>query len=195
MKTFKLKTLLILCVAALAVSCNKDDNDPIVYPQENPLQGFYTTSGFDEETSTTTDALLPRETGFRFRPTVTGAITALTVRIPDVNNNLRVTIWDADTHEVVKVETFNITSSGVAVTKTIPALGLVKDKEYMITMNTADYYVHEKTDGSDAEYPYTVGNIQVTGSGYATGSDQAYPNAFPTNYTNGDLTFTFQRVQ
>jgi hypothetical protein len=194
MKTLKLKTLFVLCVAAMAVSCNNDDDKTPVYPQENPLQGYLTTSGFDEEVTTTTDAAAT-ESGFRFRPTVTGVVTALTARIPDVNNNLRVTIWDVATGDVVKTELFNITSSGVAVTKAITALPLVKDKEYMITMNSGDYYRHEKTDGTDASYPFTVGNIQVTGSGYALGADQTYPYVFPVDYTNGDLSFTFQRIQ
>lgn len=193
MKNLKLKTLLILCVAAMAVSCNKDEDDPIVYPQENPLQGYLTASGFDEEVTTTTDAVAS-EFGFRFRPTVTGVITGLTVRIPDVNSNLRVTIWDVETGEVVKTELFNVASSGVAMTKAITALALTKDKEYMITMNSGDYYTHERTNGSDASYPYTVGNIQITGSGYAIGTDQTLPYVFPVDYTNGDLTFTFQRI-
>lgn len=194
MKTLKIKSLLILCVAMMAMSCSKDDNKTPVYGQESPFEGYLANSGFNQKTTETKDAL-PAEFGYRFRPTVTGVITALTVNIPDVNSSLRVTIWDAESGDVVKTETFNVTSSGVAITKAIPALALTKDHQYMITMNSGDYYRHEKTDGSDASYPYTVGNIQVTGFGYTLGESQSMPAIFPVDYYNGDVTFTFQRIQ
>ena len=194
MKTFKLMPLVILFISVFAVSCDKDD-DPVipVYPQENPIQGYLNASGFaEEETESTNEAA--QEFGYSFRPTVTGAITSLAVRIPDVNNNLRVTVWDLETGEVIKTELFNVTSSGVVVNKTIPALALIKDREYMVTMNSGDSYEHSKTNDSDAIYPFTVGNIQVTGFGYSIGAGQTLPYIFPVNYYRGDLSFTFQRT-
>lgn len=195
MKTLKLKLVLVLCVAAVAFSCDKDDDNPTVpvYQAESPLQGYLTATGFSESEEAVIDGS-SSEYGYRFRPTVTGAITSLSVRIPDVNNNLRVTIWDVATQEPIKTETFNITSSGVAVVKSIAPLPLQKDKEYLISINTADYYVHERNNGSSAVYPVSVGNIQITGYAYASGLLQEFPGTTATDIYSGDVNFTFLRT-
>jgi hypothetical protein len=199
MKNLKFKPLLIVLFAFGAItftSCSKDDDPaPYVFPSENPLSGFLSDSGFDEVETENVDQLSNRELGYRFRPTATGAIIALAARIPAVNSNLRVTIWDAESQEVLKTELFNITSSGIAVTKSIAPVPLVKDHEYMVTMNTNDWYDYRRTDDGSASYPVTEANIQVIGFGYAIGTGQTFPNFTATNYVNGDVSFTFQRTQ
>jgi len=196
MKNLKFRPLLIVLFAAITfASCDKDDdNVPYVFPSENPLNGFLLDSGFGQVVTSNTDQITNRELGFRFRPTASGAITALAVKIPGVNSNLRVTIWDADTQEVIKEETFNVASSGVAVTKSIVAVGLMKDHDYMITMNTNDWYTHSRTDDANASYPFTEANIQVLGYGYAIGTNQTFPNLSSGNTFDGDVSFTFQRT-
>jgi hypothetical protein len=195
MKNFKLKTLLVLCIAAMSFSCDSDDdnNTTPVYQPESPLQGYLTNSGFNEQIDEVIDGS-DQEYGFKFRPTVTGAITTLSVKIPDVNNNLRVTVWDVASQTAIKTETFNITSSGVAVAKAISPLPLVKDKEYMITINSADYYEHSKDDGSNATYPLSVGNIQITGFASTNGLLQTFPTTASGNFYAGDVNFTFLRT-
>jgi len=195
MKNLKLKVVLILCVAAVAFSCDKDDDNPQtpVYQPESPLQGYLTATGFNESESQVTNGTTT-EYGYKFRPTVTGAITTLSVRIPDVNNSLRVTIWDVATQEPIKTETFNVASSGTAVVKAIAPLTLIKDKEYAISINTADYYVHERNNGSSAVYPVSVGNIQITGYVYAAGILQDFPGTTATDVYSGDVNFTFLRT-
>jgi hypothetical protein len=195
MKTLKLKLVLILTVAFVAFSCNDDDDNPTVpvYQPESPLQGYLTTTGFSEDETPIIDGT-NSEYGYKFRPTVTGAITTLSVRIPDVNNALRVTIWDVATQEPIKTETFNVTSSGTAVVKAIAPLTLVKDKEYAISINTADYYTHERNNGSSAVYPVSVGNIQITGYVYAAGLLQEFPGTTATDVYAGDVNFTFLRT-
>jgi uncharacterized protein DUF4082 len=194
MKILK-KSLLILCVAAIAISCDKDDdnNNTPVYQPESPLQGYLTTSGFNQETDEIVNGG-DYEYGYRFRPTVTGAITAISVKIPDVNEALRVTIWDVATQEPIKTETFNVTSSGVAVVKAISPLALTKDKEYLISINSADYYEHYKTDNSNATYPISVGNIQITGYAFSNGLLQTFPATTDPSYYAGDVNFTFLRT-
>jgi hypothetical protein len=193
MKNFVFKPLLILFLIATTFSCSSDDDPaPIVYPQEKPLAGFLGASEFTTQTEAVNIGYA--EFGYKFRPSVTGAITALTVKIPDVNSALRVTIWDVESETPIKTELFNVTSSGVAVTKTITALGLTKDKEYMISMNSNDWYTHKKADNSNVTYPITVGSIQVTGFGYINGTAQSLPTTFVNDYFAGDVTFTFQRV-
>jgi len=196
MKNLKLRPLLIVLFAAITfASCDKDDdNVPYVFPSENPLVGFLEDSGFDQVSTENVDQITNRELGYRFRPTASGAITALAVRIPAVNSALKVTIWDAETQEVMKTESFNITSSGVAVTKPIVAVGLLKDHEYMITMNTNDWYSHTRTDNANASYPFTEANIQILGFGYAIGSGQTFPTISSGNTFDGDVSFTFQRT-
>jgi len=195
MKTYKLKAVMILAIAAMTFSCNKDDDDNNtipVYTSESPLENYLITTGFNQETDLITDGA-NREYGFKFRPTVTGAITAISVRIPDVNSELTATIWDVATMTAIKTETFNVTSSGVAVNKTITPLALMKDKEYAITINTGDYYRHYKTNNSSAAYPVSVGNIQITGAVY---SDilQDFPGNSAPDYFDGDVNFTFLRT-
>ncbi len=195
MKTLKLRLVLVCCVATLALSCDKDDDNPTVpvYQPESPLQGFLNATGFNQSEESVIDGS-NSEYGYRFRPTVTGSITSLAVRIPDVNNNLRVTIWDVATQEPIKTETFNVTSSGVAIVKDIVPLPLVKDKEYLISINTADYYVRERNNGSSAVYPVSVGNIQITGYAYASGLLQTFPATTATDLYSGDVNFTFLRT-
>lgn len=95
---------------------------------------------------------------------------------------------------VLRTVTIPTVAIDIEITKSITALALTKDKEYMITMNGNDWYDHEKADQSDTTYPVTVGNILVTGYGYFGGTDQTYPDSFELSYYAGDLSFNFQQT-
>lgn len=195
MKTVKLFTAMV-AIAAFSIACSKDDSPaptPIVYPLENPLTGFLSATGFNQ---TSTDQVDDGdyEFGFSFIPTVTGKITAVTVKIPDVHANLRVTIWDKTAGTVLRTETLDVATAGVQVTKEITALNLTKDKEYFISFNSNDWYNHKKSDNSAVTYPFTVGNIKITSYAYIYGTAQAMPNSSQTTYYAGDLSFKFQRT-
>lgn len=139
--------------------------------------------------------VLSSEFGLAFSPNVKGQINAITVKIPNVNSNLRVTIWDYTTQTVLRTETVNITSSNVTTTKTISPLALEKDKKYMITMNSTDWYKEHKADNSAATYPVTAGNIKIWEYRWVGGSAQTFPtNPDPTYYA-GDLSFVFQQTE
>lgn len=65
-----------------------------------------------------------------FPPNVNGKIKAITAKIPDISNTLRVTIWDYDTKTVLRTEIVNVSVANTLVTKAITELALVKDKKY-----------------------------------------------------------------
>jgi len=137
------------------------------------------------------------EYGFSFKPTVTGKINALVVKIPDVNAALRITLWDAATKTVIKSETINVPTANVTVEKAITPIALTKDKEYFFTVNSDDWINRTKTDGSAATYPITAGNIVITGYAYisSTASETIFPTNARNTYYAGDMTFKFQQTQ
>ncbi|MCC2591534.1 hypothetical protein [Chryseobacterium sp. MFBS3-17] len=67
------------------------------------------------------------------------------------------------------------------------------DKEYMITMNSNDWYMREKSSGT-ISYPIHAGNIVIHNYGYASGTLQVFPQYWPQDYYAGDLSFDFQQI-
>lgn len=197
MKT--LKTIFtILSVALLTISCSSDDDkeDSVKYNEENPLDAYMAGSGFSQKAVDVKNSGI-YEYGFSFKPTVTGKINALIVKIPDVNAALRITLWDAATKTVIKSETINVPTANVTVEKAITPIALTKDKEYFFTINSDDWINRTKTDGSAATYPITAGNIVITGYAYisSTASETIFPTNARNTYYAGDMTFKFQQTQ
>ena len=197
MKT--LKTILALfTISIFAVSCSSDNDkpEPVKYNEENPLYAYMAGSGFSQKAVDVKNSGI-YEYGFSFKPTVTGKINAIIVKIPDVNSTLRVTLWDAATKTVIKSEMVNVAAANVTVEKTITPIPLTKDKEYFFTVNSDDWINRTKADGSAATYPIVAGNITITG--YAFISSTATETLFPTNARNtyyaGDMTFKFQQTE
>ncbi len=192
MTSNSLKALFLFGLAINLASCSKDDDSPAPAPavEQNPLSGYLTASGFDQVTTPTVNST-PYEFGYSFKPSVNGKITALVAKLPDANAALRVTIRNKATSAILRTETMNVAAAGVETTLTITALDLVAGTEYWITLNSDDWYTHRKTDNSNVTYPFTVGDIVITGYGYKSGTAQDAPNAFPMNYYAGDLSFKF----
>lgn len=186
---------MVFTIALTTISCSKDDSDPkaTVYPEENPLDGYLTNSGFNQKVINYVNSG-NYEFGIVFSPNVNGKIKALTVKLPDVNNSLKVTFWDATTQAVIRTELISVTSSNTLVTKAISELALEKDKKYAITMNSQDYYIREKTDQSDATYPVTSGNLKIWEYRWEAGATQIYPTTVDNAYYAGDLSFVFQQT-
>ena len=198
MKTFK-TLFFLLSLALITFSCSSDDDnkpEPIKYAEENPLDAYMAGSGFSQKAVDVKNSGI-YEYGFSFKPTVTGKINALVVKIPDVNPTLRITVWDAATKTVIKSETINVATANVTVEKAITPIVLTKDKEYFFTVNSDDWINRTKTDGSAATYPIVAGNITITG--YAYISSTATETIFPTNARNtyyaGDMSFKFQQTE
>ena len=198
MKTIQ-TTITILAIIIFTFSCSKDDApapiQPVVLaPLQDPLPEYLAVTGFDQKVTEIIDEPSNAERGFSFIPLINGKITAIVVKMPSVNNTgMRVTIWDKIANVVLRTETINITTPSTVTTKTITALDLLKNKEYFITFNSNDRYKREKTNGSNATYPFAVGDILITGFSYQNGSSQSMPMVPASNYLSGDCSFKFQK--
>ncbi|WP_338841522.1 hypothetical protein [Flavobacterium ginsenosidimutans] len=193
MRAFK-TIFTILLTAALAISCSSDDNDNTPkFEKENPLDAYYTATGF----STVTNFINfgDYEFGLVFTPTVKGKIKAITLKLPSTNPSVRVTIWDYTAKTVLRSETLNVETADVQVSKEISELALDKDKKYMITMNSNDWYKKNKADNSNVTYPIVAGNITFNEYRWVSGTAQIFPTNVSANYNAGDLSFDFQQTE
>ncbi len=193
MKNTFLKTLCVALLGILIVSCSKDDETPS-FQKENFLSEFLTSTLFDEESDSRINSG-DFEFGLEFTPTVKGNITSISVQLPDANDNLRITFWDTETKTALRTENVNVALADTNYSFDIDALALVKDKKYMITMNSNDWYHRTKADNSEVAYPISIGNIDINNYGYFSGTDQTYPTTFYDNYYAGDLAFDFERSE
>jgi len=192
MKTFKtIFTLLI--TAALAISCSSDKDDAPKFKTENPLEAYYAATGFNTSTNFINSG--DYEFGLVFTPTVKGKIKAITLKLPAENPAVRVTIWDYASKAVLRSETVNVVAADAVVTKEINELALDKDKKYMITMNSNDWYNKNKVDKSNAVYPIVAGNITFNEYRWIGGTAQTFPTTVSSSYNAGDLSFDFQQTE
>ena len=199
MKNLKnFKTISIFAFSLLLISCSKSDEPvavtPIntIAPVQDPLNGFLEVSGLNQKNDIYLNNI-DREVGFSFIPIVNGKITAILVKIPDTRTALKVTIWSKTNPSIIRSETIDITSSGVETTKIISPINLIKDTEYVISMNSNDYYVRSRTNGSNITYPFIVGDIKVTDALERNGADQIIPITRSLNIYAGDCSFKFQK--
>lgn len=193
MKT--LKTIFtILSIAIFTVSCSSDDDkDTPKFDVENPLAAYYTATGFSTVTNFVNSG--DYEFGLVFTPTVKGKIKAITLKLPATNPSVRITIWDYTAKTVLRSETLNIATADVEVKKEISELALDKDKKYMITMNSNDWYKKNKADLSNTTYPIVAGNITINEYRWIGGTSQTFPTNVSANYNAGDLSFDFQQTE
>jgi hypothetical protein len=198
MKT-KIKSLLLIFIIALAtsfISCSKSDKNGS--GEENVLEGYLAKTGFNQKSDVAEfePAGARVELGYGFIPRVKGKINSFSVKVPEASNNLKVTLWDLDTKQVIATETVTV-EAGKELTKTINPITLTKDKEYGISINTSTAYGHAKNDGSITTYPFTVGNIEITGFAVAiTGTDTpTLPNIKEDRFYIGDVSFKFQKTE
>ena len=200
--SFSFKSLIIalgfLSIFAIS-SCSKDDDDDDtkqeqenVYNEEDPLDKFYELSGFTVTSNFVNSGSY--EFGLAFTPLVKGKIKALKLKLPAVNNNVRVTIWDYDSKSVIRTEVMGTTVANQQAIKTIPELILEKNKKYLITMNSDDWYRRIRSDNANANYPITAGNIQFHEYRWLSGAAQVFPTIVSQNYNAGDITFSFQQI-
>lgn len=192
------KIVSIISILAFVIfSCSKNDPKepvvPVVYPEENPMMVYMTASGFGQSTASFLN-LNDNEMGFSFRPEVTGKINAVLVKIPVINNAVRVTIWDKTSKIILRTETVDVTTANTEITKIITPLYLTKKREYLISINTNSWYTHTKTDGSTTIYPIIAGNITITGSQSHSDITQTLPNVGWFDFYRGDVSFVFQQT-
>ena len=95
----------------------------------------------------------------------------------------------------MRSETLNIATADVEVKKEISELALDKDKKYLITMNSNDWYKKNKADLSNTTYPIVAGNITINEYRWIGGTTQTFPTNVSANYNAGDLSFDFQQTE
>jgi hypothetical protein len=194
MKT-TIKSILVVTALFGILSCSKDDNGP-TFSEENFMNGFLTNSGFSATTDNSVNGG-DYEFGLEFTPLVKGKITSLKVKLPDVNNAVRVTIWDKSTPTatVVRTETVNVTAADTEQSFDIADLELQTNKQYAITMNSNDWYNHRRTGSTDVTYPITSGNIRIDNYKWVFGTTQSYPTNTSLSYCAGDVSFNFVQIE
>ena len=195
MKNYFTQAIVLLVATITLVSCSKDDDGP-TFNEENFFNGFLTNSGF----SAVTDATInggSYEFGTEFTPLVKGKITSLKVKLPAINNALRVTIWDKSTATatVIRTETVNLTAADTEQGFDIPDLEVSANHLYAITMNSDDWYNHRRTGNTDAIYPITSGNIRIDSYKWIGGTGQTYPTNSAFSYYAGDVSFNFLQIE
>ena len=189
------KSMIALLIIALSAACSSDDdkdNTP-KFNTENPLAAYYTATGFTTVSNFVNSG--DYEFGLVFTPTVKGKIKAITLKLPATNPTVRVTIWDYTAKTVLRSETLNVATADVEVKKEISELALDKDKKYMITMNSNDWYKKNKADNSNVVYPITAGNITINEYRWLSGTAQTFPTTVSSSYNAGDLSFDFQQTE
>lgn len=198
--TQKLPKFLMIFFAALTfiTSCKNDDDDETpapVYAEEMMLNGYLTSTGYNQASTAFINSY-NYEFGLVFTPQVNGVMKSLKVNIPDVNANLRITVWDVATKTVMRTEIVNVTAANIDITKAISPINLEKSKKYGITMNSADWHNRKRTNNADATYPVTVGNIVIDEYRWQSSptTQQVFPVSVGYDYYAGDVDFVFQQT-
>lgn len=196
MKAKFLKVALIFSLVIFFTNCSKNDDEsaPIQIPTPiesiNPLSMYLITSGFNEKTTNQINNG-DYEFGYSFTPNVNGKISALVVKIPATNSALRLTVWNKTTNTVLKTETIDYNAANVEVTKEIAGIDIVPGTEYMVSMNSNDWYNHQRNASTNTTYPINLGAVSITGYAFRSGTAQAIPNNAQTSYYAGDISFKF----
>ena len=200
MKTFLRKTPVLISAVLITLSCSKENSAPAPVTatsnvqEENFFEGFLTSTSFSQKTTSNVNES-DYEFGFEFEPLVKGKITVLKVKLPDIRNDLKVTIWDKLTGNILRTEILNVSAVNTVFTFDIIDLELVKNKQYAITMNSNDFYFRSKSNDSPITYPITVGNFKILSNKYILGATQTYPTTELFSYCNGDLSFNFLKTE
>ncbi len=190
MKRKNFRTIIILAICALTFSCKKEK---VENSEVNPMEAYLTATKFNENKIEIKSFNSTYEFGLSFKPLVNGKITALVVKVPDVNSSLRLTIWDKATATILKTETINYNIASKEVVVSIEAINVVEGTEYMVTVNNNSNYSYKRNDDSDVTYPIIVGNLSITGFARITGAIQTLPNVYKTNFYSGDISFKFKK--
>jgi hypothetical protein len=187
---------LLLAIITLASACKKEEEEIVPYAEETPYYGFL--AGLISNTIIQEffwEPSMSQEIGYVFTPLANGRITAFEAKLPFVYGNLSVSIWDYDTQALIRTEQLNMMLANTIIKKNIAAINLQANKKYVISMNTNVWYRYQKTlEDGIVQYPYRAGNIRI--DDYAIGGAGTFPSSNnPGNrYFEGDVAFSFLRV-
>jgi hypothetical protein len=180
---------LVALFFALLTSCHNDE--PIQAPRV--MERYLEQAGFTDVTDQID--VEDREFGIKFKPVVDGSIHLIVTSLPVAIPVYRITIWDADQQLILRSDSIKVSEVGPRINRDtkimLPtSVNLTAGKEYMVTINSNDWYEYKGT--SEAIYPFQVDNILITGFGYTVGTDLTFPTEFPTSYYAGNLDFSFK---
>lgn len=179
-------TLTLLAIVLVGFgSCKKDKKSR----SENFLNSYLEQSGFNQKS---TDAGgFASEFGLFFTPLKPGAIKKIHVKIPGVQNSLRVTVWEVAANKVLFSQVMNVSTANATTSLDVAALSLQQNVEYAISINSIPFYRRTRNDAGNAAYPFTCGNIKVLNYKWANGTTQSLPANIALNYYGGDMSFDF----
>ncbi|WP_157960741.1 DUF4082 domain-containing protein [Nubsella zeaxanthinifaciens] len=192
-----IRSLILSVVLFFTISSckKKDDQTPAAnYPEENPLTAFLATTGLNQNNVSFTNPT-SFEMGFGFKPKVKGVIKGITVKLPYVNSSLKVTIWEKATANAIKTVYVNVPNADQEVSVAIADLELVKNAEYVLSINSNKFYNHRRTDIATIVYPVDAGNISITGSYTSSTNPVTIPSNVRTIEFTGDYSFIFKQTE
>jgi hypothetical protein len=205
MKNLKTKNSILAIIffasSLTFMSCSKKDDPipaPVVYqfPVENFLNGFLTTTGFDQQTTNQISTSGYYNMGVAFKPKVNGTINSITIKLPSSDGGVVVRIWKVSTQALLKTIPVVVATNNLEVTTSIDKLPLLKDEEYVITMKVNSWFDRKKTNNSSVNFPVEVNNIKITGT--TNTIINTYPginNNISGNIYFGDISFNFQQTE
>jgi hypothetical protein len=181
--------ILIITFFGLIISCNKDESNQqsIFNKTNNSYHNFLDDAKLSEKSLIKKNGKY-YESGYSFIPNENGTISTLIVSIPEINKDVQVSIWDVSIQNRILTQTINVDRQDVEITKNIAPLELFKGKEYAITIYSNSYYVRNKLDFSDINYPISEENITYTGS-YISENNKL---VLSSKGFFGDVSFKFQ---
>jgi anaerobic ribonucleoside-triphosphate reductase len=178
------------------IACNKPSTE--VFIAENPIDSFLMSTGYNQKDSAVYFDK-PWEMGFTFTPMVEGNISALTIKLPELNHSLRVSIWDANTFKILQSEIVDIKTANTNYSISIEPLQLIKFNNYIISFLTKDVFVKSRLDKKGAKFPVRCGNVDITSINLSDGpltiSNTDYPYITDPKSYYGNLGFTFLQTK
>lgn len=172
MKTLKLLTVIFL--TTLLLSCSKNKEDEELYMEITPQYPMKTLleNGVMELKGTKVNSPNTFELGYEFKTFKNGKITAFNVRIPD-SEEIRVTLWDAETEEIIYTEYVQTTADLISTIEINP-INIISGKNYVISLNTNDYYAFN--DNGNQIFPTETNDVFILNYRVKTSTIQQFPS-------------------
>jgi hypothetical protein len=189
-----MKKLLIpfLLLGLLINACKKDDT-AAVKPSETPVATLVS----EADWKLTAYSSGQFELGYVFSASVAGKVTQLGVQMA-VPGVYTVSVWDVDTKALLRQKSVEQTSPSKFSTATIDALALVKDKKYLVSINTVVGGASKGYNGlaknpasSTTIFPISRGSIVIQKSVYSNSTTPVFP---ATDYSGTNTFWGFADI-